>query len=307
MPMMLALLSVATSCSQEDMPPAVTDSDVVEVTATIGPPRATRVSQSADNEYVFDFGDKIHIVGWYGEWNEYAKPWEDATDIWWNDAVSTFNGRRWKTEPYMRWQNGDELQHNFLAWCPEDFVDPNSNLTNIAISLTGDPEEDDILVAKWSNTRPDDNTLRLEFEHLLSRFDLHLKFGSEYPDAEIVSVLSWLPRTGTCDLLNNEFRGENIQAHITYEMYEHPYPASEYDWSGSCITIPMTVLPMRFITIKCTNAGKEEYIYSHPTNIILKPGERTTLTLYIGKDKVELGSITAAPWETENGGNLETE
>lgn len=60
----------------------------------------------------------------------------------------------------------------------------------------------------------------------------------------------------------------------------------------------MTVLPMRFITIKCTNAGKEEYIYSHPTNIILKSGERTTLTLYIGKDKVGVEGVYVTDYNT---------
>ena len=183
---------------------------------------AFAVTQDADNKYVFDFGDKVHIVGWYGDWDDYPTPWkENSTDEWWNDAVSIFNGRRWKTEPYMRWQNGgDDLQHNFLAWYPEDFVTSNSDLTNVSINLTGDPEEDDILIAKWRDTRPEVDTLHLEFDHLLARFDLNIVFGSEYPDAKVVSVKSWLPRTGTCNLLNDEFRATYIQANLTYEMKE---------------------------------------------------------------------------------------
>lgn len=265
---------------------------------------AFAVTQSADNEYVFDFGDKVHIVGWYGAWDAYPKPWEDSTDEWWNDAVSTFNGRRWKTEPYMRWQNGDDLQHNFLAYYPEDLVNPNSNLTNVGIHLTGYLEDDDILVAIWEGARPDDDTLELEFDHLLSRFDLNIVFGSEYPNAEVVSVYVWLPQTGYCDLLNGKFSTEAIGNTETYEMTKTADSGSEYDWSGSCIAIPMTVPTTNFITIKCKDAGKEEYTYAHDANIVLKSGERTTLTLYIGEDVVELTPTSSSSnffggWDSE--------
>ena len=310
MPMLLALLSVATSCEQEELPPAVPDSDVVEVTATIGGAPDTRVSQPEDNKYVFDANDQIHILGWTGNWDEYNRPWNDPTDTWWNDAVSTYNGYKWKTEPYMRWQNGDGLQHNFLAWWPENFVTSDQDLTDIDITLTGDYEKDDILVARWSGPRQDDNTLELRFEHLLSRFDLHLKFDNKYPDAEIVSVLSRLPLNGTCDLLYNKFQAELIQNDLTYEMNYHPYPASEYDWSGTCITVPH-VFNGELLTIKFTGNGEEKTInYEHTGQLTFRSGQRTTLYLIVSKEKVELRDVFVTDWETApdiDGGEAEEE
>ena len=64
LPMTLAMLSVTTSCEQEELSPALPEGDFVEVRARIGS-HETRVAQPEDNKYVFEDGDKIHIVSWY--------------------------------------------------------------------------------------------------------------------------------------------------------------------------------------------------------------------------------------------------
>ena len=304
MPMLLALLSVATSCEQEELPPVVTEGDVVEVTATIGDAPDTRVSQPEDNIYKFEANDRIHIVGWTGDWEDYNKPWEDAADTWWNDAVSTYNGYKWKTEPYMCWQNGDGLQHHFLAWWPENFVKSDQNLTDIDITLTGDYNKDDILVAKWNGTRPDDNTLKLEFEHLLSRFDVHLIFRSEYTEVSNISIETNLRNQAVCDFLAGTVSspsGEGIM------MQKSPTPDESYDWSGTCITVPHEFYGDLLTLNFTTPDGDKTITYEHPNDLIFKSGERTTLYLYVGKDVVVLGGVKVTPWNTKNNGDLEAE
>ncbi|MEE1317227.1 MAG: fimbrillin family protein, partial [Prevotella sp.] len=64
LPMTLAMLSVTTSCEQEELSPALPEGDFVEVRTNIGS-HETRVAQPEDNKYVFEDGDKIHIVSWY--------------------------------------------------------------------------------------------------------------------------------------------------------------------------------------------------------------------------------------------------
>lgn len=298
-PMVLALLSVATSCEQEELPPAMPDSDVVEVTASIGSEAETRVSQPQDNVYTFDADDKIHIVGWYGAWGDYNKPWETASDAWWNDAASTYDAtsRKWKTEPYMRWHNGENLSHHFLAWWPEDFVKSTDNLTAVPVTLTGDYRKDDILVARWSGTRPEDNTIDLRFKHLLSRFDVHLHFRDEYPNHEDIAVQTNLNNQAVCDFLTGEATGQTGQG-IT--LQDRPYPDANWDWSGTCITVPqVSYNPLLTLTF-LVNGEKKEINYRHSNSLIFKPGERTTLILEVGKMKLELMEVTVTDWDNHN-------
>ena len=106
LPMMLALLSVATSCEQEELSPALPEGDVVEITTTIGGIEQTRVAQPEDNKYVFEDGDKIHIVSWYDanpnvypQLYKFENPEKPGTYLWWGDAVSTYSqsNDRWHT------------------------------------------------------------------------------------------------------------------------------------------------------------------------------------------------------------------
>lgn len=308
MPMMLALLSVATSCEQEDMPPSVTDSDVVEIVATIGSP-ATRVSQPEDNQYVFDIGDKIHVVGWYGDKNidreialeDFKNPDAEGTYLWWNDAASTYNGSDWKTEPYMRWQNGEDLIHHFIAWWPEDVVKSNDNLAEVEIKVTGDYKKDDILYAEEERKRPNDSRIRLDFHHIMSRFDLYLKFGNEYTDVADISVHTHLPNTATFNFFEGDFKPERPRGEGGIAMTAHPFPKSDYDWSGTCIVVPQAFSKRsELLTITFTADGKQKAVtYEHNETMDFIGRHRTTLTLKVGKDKVDVEGVSVTDWNEE--------
>lgn len=304
MPMILALLSVTTSCEQEDLPPAMPDGDMVEVTADIGS-TATRVSQPEDNEYTFDANDRIHIVGWYGTegWDSDLSDFKADPDVplglydWWNDAVSTYDAvsGRWKTEPYMRWQNGENLKHHFIAWWPEDFVGSTDNFTRIPVQITGNAKKDDILWAHWTDTRPNDNTLRLQFNHLMARFDVHLKFRDQYMGViNEISIETNLRNQAKCDLLTGnvtEASGNDIV------MAESEHPDSRYDWSGTCITVPHEFSGEELLILKFTVNGEPKAItYRHPTSLTFQSGHRTTLTLQVGKEKVDVEGVYVTDW-----------
>lgn len=279
MSMMLVLLSVATSCKQEDMPPSVTDSDVVEVSATIGG-RQTKVSQTSDNKYVFDTGDAIHIVGWYGD----SEPWETG-ESWWNDAVSTFNGRKWKTEPYMRWQNGTDLQHHFLAWWPEEFADSMDDLSAISFDVDGKSAED-ILLARWSGTRTEDNKVNLQFGHIMSSFDVHLIFKEQYSGVTNISVMAEVCDNAQINILSQtaEFSlGETLD-NVT--LAEKAEPAAGMHWSGNALVIPQESTDCK-VTIAFEFEGEQINLeYVHPV-INFVSGKRSTLTLTIERDENE--------------------
>ncbi len=270
------------------------------------------VLQSADNQYVFGDGAKVHVVGWHGDWDQYNKPWEMALDAWWNDSVYTYDATagKWRADNNMRWQNGDGLEHHFVAWWPENIIKSNEDLTAVDVTVTGDYNKDDILLARWSDTRPENNQLNMEFEHLLSRFDVHLIFRDEYAGAENISIQTHLKKTAECNFLTGEVTatsGEGIK------MQKRPYPDANYDWSGTCITVPHN-FPMseQLLTIRFTVNGQEKAIsYTHSQDLNFISGERITLNLYVGKgDDIEEGGVTTVTTEQElrdaiaKGGNI---
>jgi len=275
----------------------------VEITASVSGMTSggLGVSQPQDNVYTFDAYAQIRIMGWYGAWGDYPTPWEDPSDTWWNNAVSTYDptSHKWKTEPYMRWQNGENLPHHFLGCWPADFVDPNTDdLTAVPIKLTGDYQKDDILVAQWSGTRPDDNTARLNFKHLLSRFDVHLHFRDEYTSVSNISVHTNLANEATVNLFTGEATSQGGSGGIT--MQDRPYPDANWDWSGTCITVPQTSDDL-VLTLTFTANGEEKVItYKHNNALTFKPGERVTLILEVGKMKLELMETIVTDWDNRN-------
>ena len=87
LPTLLALMSVASSCNQEELPLAMPENTVIDITAQIGSP-ATRVTETSDNVYSFDKNDSVAVVGWYGaDWNDHPAPWATATDKWWINSL----------------------------------------------------------------------------------------------------------------------------------------------------------------------------------------------------------------------------
>ena len=273
----------------------------VEVTATMSGMTSAGggVSQPADNVYTFNPGAQIQIVGWTGNWDEYNRPWNDPTDTWWNSTVSTYNGTKWMTEPYMRWQNGEGLQHNFLSYWPANLADPNSDLRNVPIEIKGDSAKDDILFARWNGIRPDDNTLHLQFNHLMARFDVHLLFNDEYANVTDISIENKLRSKASVDLLMGEV---TAMAGRGSRMEKSQHPDDNYHWSGTCIAVPQ-VFTGELLTLEFTADGKEYSLtYEHTTPLAFKSDERTTLYLAVGKDKVELMDVTVSDWA--DGGNI---
>ncbi len=261
---------------------------------------AFAVSQTSDNVYTFDHNDKVHVVGWHGDWDQYNKPWEIPLNTWWNDSVYTYDATadKWRADNNMRWQNGED-QHNFVAWWPENLARSTDNLTAVDVTVTGDYNKDDILLAHWSGPRPENNQLNMEFKHLLSRFDVHLFFRDEYAGAENISIQTHLKKNAVCNFLTGEVTttsGEGIK------MQERPYPDTNWDWSGTCITVPQYFRGNeQLLTIRFTVNGVDKAIsYTHSQDLNFHSGERITLNLYVGKDKVELIDVSVNGWDQKN-------
>lgn len=276
------------------------------------------VTQPEDNQYVFEPGDAFQIVGWYGDedWETDLKDFENpdaaGTYDWWNETKLTYNGTRWKSDNYMRWQNIDKdgngnPYHHFLAYYPASIASPNDDLSKIEIELTGDMEKDDILRAEWSGKKTN-NTVNLMFDHLLSRFDVHLTFGNQYENVTDIVVKAELVQTGTLNLMDGTVAPGLATGEQTLTSLDE---VNRYDWSASTITIPNTYDGDLKLTISFkANGEQKELTYTHTNPIQFESGERTTLILAVGNDVVEIADVTVSDWAdggTINAGEAEEE
>lgn len=301
MPTLLALMSVATSCQQEDLPQALPENDVIDITAQIGTP-ATRVAETADNVYSFEKGDTVAVVGWYGAtWTSHPTPWSDATAKWWINSANVYSGSKWVATPKMRWQNVDD-PHHFLAWWPKNFASAAGNLTDVKVDM-GKLAEKDVIVAQKSTVPTPGVAVPFVFDHLMSRFDVHVKFGEQYTTASDVKLTLPAVVKGTANLIADggaTITASSTDAPVDCQMKEIASVAG-YDYSFSTIVIPQT-LTSAPLTVDFTGNGvAKSLVYVHPS-YLFESGKRTTLNLVVGKAYVEIISVEVTPWE--DGGSI---
>ena len=286
---LLLTTALVASCTQEELPSASRQKEVVKITASIGAGPGSRVTRTEDN-YAFEQGDAFHIVGWYGE--------SANTDTWFNDAVCTYSGTQWTAQPMLYWQNGENLTHHFLAWYPTSFADSKiTKLDAIPFELSGDEEKDDVLYAKWSGTQPDNNTLPLTFNHLMARFDLNLVFNSEdYPTTPTdISAQIEVVKTATINLLADSPAFTPGSTKTEVSLTGKSSPAEGMAWSGYTVVVPGQDIKACKVTLSFTADGeKKSLTYTHGESLLFQSGKRTVLKLTVNKNKIE-GLVGVVP------------
>ena len=276
------MTALVASCNQEELPSASGQKEVVKITASIGAGPGSRVTRTEDN-YAFEQGDAFHIVGWYGE--------SANTATWFNDAVCTYSGTQWTAQPMLYWQNGENLTHHFLAWYPTSFADSKTtDLRAIPFELSGDEEKDDVLYATWSGTQPDNNTLPLTFNHLMSRFDLNLVFNAEdYPNsASGISAKIEVVKTATINLFADSPAFTPGSTKTEVSLTGKSIPAEGMAWSGYTVVIPGQDINACKVTLSFTADGEQKSLtYTHGESLLFQSGKRTVLNLTVNKNKIE--------------------
>lgn len=281
---------ILASCEQEEFL-SQEKSDKVEIVASICN-EETRVSQTGNNKFTFDNGDAIHVIGWYAQ-NE---PWKENPVQWWNNATSTYDGNRWETEPYMRWQHN--VTNHFLAWYPASFADSMEDLTAVEFDLLDTPVRD-VLWAKTSAVhKSGDNRLLLSFNHLMSRFEVRLNFKGQYKDVSNITVTATdMSTSATVDMISCATPQFSLYGNTNNLLLtgETENSSASYSYLSSDIVIPQKIYG---IQLSFTHGNGEvaamEYIHQNGMNLI--SGCHHTLTLNVGNDNIALDGIEVTPW-----------
>ena len=318
-----AMTAALTACSTDDEVISSYPSDnIVRITANVGE-AATRASYNESN--LKEFG--LCLV------NE-----QNTNYAYHNLKVTNVNGT-WTPEKQMLWQNKD-TKVNIVAYAPHmtwthhgggDYCVYHEYTAARVKSDQSDATDcsSDYLVYKKENFDPStdldgNGCIPITFSHLFSQLNINLTFGTEFNEGQTAGYLTQNPVTdikvGGCSILANIFfrntpvsttpaQDQSCFEDVTPHVVANSFTAATSDKNAkvqySCILVPQTIKAGKF-SVTFTAGGKV-YVWKSSADFTLESGHQHALNLTIGKDVVELGSVSITPWEDAATETLTTE
>lgn len=176
---------------------------------------------------------------------------------------------------------------------PETYVNPGS--------VSG--SQYDLL---WGNGTAYSAGISVNLQHVLSMIVVNITgMGTELEDGLTVTgvTIDGTRTTGTLNLTTATSASEVIT--VNDDEYATPIKAAKFTNDGGyeALIIPQET----YLNISVTLSNGQVYRTTTGT-VNFQPGNTYTINLQVGQDKVELGGITASPWESGDGiRDLETE
>ena len=210
-------------------------------------------------------------------------------------------------------QTADDTSADLLGWVtpynftPKGLVDEKGDLV---LDENGKPQGGLV-----------DGKVKIRFSHLLSKLTVVFKLGTEFnhdgiPSRNIVSGVevdnTWLEAivnlSSSGERQISAFGNQNggrgsVKPYLTKWTQagdKNSNCLSEYE----CVLAPSATGDPEYVEIKFRVNGVP---YKFGTDFTFESGKAYTLTIKAGKDEVVTGTITAAAWDEQEGGTLETE
>ena len=273
-----ALGLLAAACSNNESDSAQQEAKYITIEANIG--QMTRATTTG-NTTVFDAGDGVAIYAWTG--SATAVPADKVVD----GVVNTLGtDGKWTPATQMLWADM-VTPHYFLGIYPARTV---SDFTADPYTLDNtDYEQSDLLVARQtSGLTATQNPVSLTFDHAMAKLYVNMNFRNQWDAApEVASCEATAAKSCTIDYLAKTYAaGEQDAVALTAKD-----AAEGYARSFSGLMIPQT----GFRTVTLTISG-QTYVYTHTEDIPLEAGKYTVLNLIVGRNKIEVGSVSINDW-----------
>ncbi|MBP3756689.1 MAG: fimbrillin family protein [Prevotella sp.] len=236
----------------------------------------------------FVVGDQLTVYAWKGyKYHVEEMVVDGVTNTLDSDSV-------WTSSPQMLW--GDMVSnHYFMGIYPAHKI---TDLSADEITLKGDYDADDLL--SGFNIKglkaTDMATVGIVFDHLLARLNVNLTFKSQWETTPEDVTATY---TAVADAIVNYWEGTSLPngtAKVLPLSDATTAPGFQYSLHG--IIIPQT--GFRVITV---NVEGKNYTYTHPGDIPLGKGMITTVNLIIGRQTIELGTLSIDRWS--DGGSFD--
>ena len=268
----------ASSGQDEEAPTHIT------VEAQVG---AMTRATTTGNSTVFDEGDKLSLYAWTD--NQNTTPQSFVVDGVSNTLLT--NGK-WVPEQEMLWQDMVTL-HYFLGIYPTRRVE---NLAADPFTLDDtDYEKSDLLYALVpSGMKATENPVPLIFDHAMAKLYVNMNFRTQWNGKpNITACKAKAANSCTINYLAKEIT-PTLDADATVTLTEQPVADNDnFAAKYRALMIPQKT---GFRTVTITIDGKN-YTYTHNEDIPLVSGKITTLNLIVGRNKIEIGTVSIKEWE----------
>ena len=216
-----------------------------------------------------------------------------------NNAQFTYVSNGWTCGTTYYWA-ADNATIDYVAYHPyQSPVTGNYISWNVTDQSSGNL---DLLYQNATNVaNTDSHSINITLGHVCSKLVVNVsKLGSEIAEGTTISSIKigGLKPKGTFNLTDGTWDTSNETA-ADIEMAPFVTPNQGMKATCEAILIPQTA-PFT-LTIRLDD--NSEYQLAVPSHTFAA-GTCYTLTIQVGQDKVNLGSITQTPWSEENGGYL---
>ncbi len=281
----LAALALAASACGKNGADDRTVPEYITVDASILSTRATTDGVSS----IFEKGDGISVYAWTGS------PETVSAKLVVDGVVNVLgDDAKWTPESLMLWQDM-ETPHYFIG------VYPARKVTDFKADPyeldPADYEKSDLLVARnLVGLTATQNPVSLAFDHAMAKLNVNLTFRTQWSETPAVSaVTATAAKTCTIDYLAKTCA---VGAQTGVDIPALATASKGYALSFSGLMIPQA----GFRAVSVTIEG-QTYTYTHSADIPLSEGRYTTLNLIVGRDRVELGSVSINDWQ--EGGKID--
>lgn len=204
-----------------------------------------------------------------------------------NNSINTYDGTKWSAAPQMLWADAT-TPHFFIGVYPQNATAITDFTSYEFVLNTADQKASDLLIANMlgdgQKASEHNGVVAMMFDHVMAKLAVNLTFRNQWSGtpavesvivpAKSVATVNYLTKTVTA-------KGDNLNVNI---------PATTANTAYQSIFIPQGIQQI-IITID----GKA-YTYTHSGNIVLEKGKIQTVNLIVGRDGIELGSISINDW-----------
>mgnify|MGYP002856426062 CR=1 FL=1 len=273
-----ALGLMAAACSNDESAPAQPEAKYITIEASIG--AMTRATTTGDAA-AFDEGDRVTLYAWTG--SATAVPAQRVVD----GVVNTLGtDGKWTPATQMLWSDM-VTPHYFLGIYPARTV---TDFTADPYTLNpADYEASDLLVARQlSGLTATQNPVSLTFDHAMAMLYVNMNFRNQWDQTPAITACeATAASTATIDYL--------AQTVTAGELAAVSLPATTAS-TGYAATYGSIMVPQTgFRTVAITIDG-QQFTYTHTEDIPLEAGKYTTLNLIVGRNKIEIGSVSINDW-----------